>query len=410
MAHLDVFQNSAFEMAELTSAINKQPHKPGLLGSLGIFSEEAISLEVATVEEKEGRLALLKTSARGTVGDLYQVDTRKMKDFRVPHVPLYHTLKAGDLQNIRAFGSNSELMAVGEAVLEILQGMRDDHEVTQEYHRIGAIQGQVLDADASTVIYNYFTEFDSITETNVTFDMSVGNVDVQLLCHSINRSMSSALGMTGYSGILAVCGDRAFDALINHASVQAGFLRWSESEFFRTNFLGPDWQGLGINGFSFGGINWINYRGVISDVNFIPDAVARFIPLGVPGLFKEIVAPADTMQAANTRGQRFYAMQERLPFDKGIKFHTQSNILAIPNRPAACIKGTFTNIPSIVPAVSSTGEFVVGEGIVSTQIHHVAKPGDKYIQSEAEDEGTAKARADAVVAASKKVEASKKKS
>lgn len=370
MAHLNIFKNSAFEMAELVEDINKKPHAPSWLGSLGLFEPAPVRTDTISIEEKQGQLALLPTAALGSHGATGTRPTRKIRDFRVPSIPQFRDLMALEIRNIRAYGSESELEAVAEAVSEILGEMRAHHEVTHEWHRIGAIKGQVLDADGSTVIYNYFTEFDGITETDITFNMAEGAADLQLLCHQVIRSMNSALGMTPFSGVLAVVGDRAFDALINHASTQAGFLRWNDSEFFRTSKLGAMFSGGQANGFSFGGIDWFNYRGTIGDVQFIGDAVARFVPLGVPGLFKEVMAPADFMETVGTRGKKFYAKQEPLPFNRGIKFHSQSNVLYMPTRPQALIKGSFTNIPAIVPA----GE---GDPIVVSSVQHLARPGDK---------------------------------
>jgi len=260
---------------------------------------------------------------------------------------------------------------------------------------IGPVKLTMSNKSGSTVIYNYFTEF-GVSETVITFDMTPGAVDVQLLCHQINREMALALGQTPFSGILALCGDRAFDAMINHASVQAGYTRWNESEFFRQNFLGPEWQGLGASGFSFGGINWVNYRGTIGDVNFIADGVARFVPLGTT-MFMDAVAPADFMEAANTRGQRIYVKQEALKWNKGIQFHGQSNILSVPTRPKALIKGNFTNIPSIVPASMGPDGFIVQmvkegdkmvEKVVGERVRHTAKPGDKIVISPPKNKGS----------------------
>ncbi len=384
MAHFDVFQNSAFEMAELCAAVNKKPHAPSFLGDLGIFESKSIRTEVATVEEREGTLSLISTSARGTIGDARQRPQRKLKDFRVPHVPYFQTLRAQDIQNIRAFGQESELEAVADVVNDILDEMRADHEATHEWHRIGAIKGQVLDADASTVIYNYFTEFDSITETNITFDFDPGVDNIQLLANQVIREMSTALGMTPFKSVLAICGDRVFDALLTHATVEAGFTRWNDSAFFRESKLGPMYN-ANMNGMSFGGIDWVNYRGKVGDTQFVADGIIRFIPLGVPGLFKEVIAPADFVETANTRGQKFYAKQEPTKWNKGIEFHTQSNVLYLPTRPAALIKGTAANIPAVVPA--STGPIVV------SQVEHRVSPGTKVAGDLSAKEHDAQAKA-----------------
>jgi Phage major capsid protein E len=40
-----------------------------------------------------------------------------------------------------------------------------------EHFRIGAIKGQILDADGSAVIYDLFTEFGVAAHTEVDFDL-----------------------------------------------------------------------------------------------------------------------------------------------------------------------------------------------------------------------------------------------
>lgn len=370
MAHLDVFQDTAFEMAELTEAINMVPHQPAYLKDLGLFQSRPIRTLKATIEEKNNTLALISTAGRGTTKDVRSRPTRNLRDFRVPHVPYFAEVLADDVQSIRAFGSETELEAVMDVVNDVFVDMRVDHEATQEWHRIGAIQGQVLDADATTVIFNYFTEF-GLSETNITFDMGAGNADMKLLAQQVTRTMSTNLGMTPFNRIVAICGDRFFDALINHATVASGYERWQGSLFFRTTQLGPSYN-ADMSGFEFGNITWVNYRGQVGDVTFIADDVCRFVPIGVPGLFLEVLAPADFMDTVNTRGKEFYASREFLPHNKGVELHTQSNILYIPTRPGALIKGTATNIPAIVPAMT-------GEQAIVSQIAHSARPGDKVI-------------------------------
>ena len=77
----------------------------------------------------------------------------------VPHIALEDTILADEVQNVRAFGSESMLEGVQAVVNQRMSEMATKMDATLEHLRIGAIKGQILDADGSAVIYDLFTEF-----------------------------------------------------------------------------------------------------------------------------------------------------------------------------------------------------------------------------------------------------------
>jgi len=205
-----------------------------------------------------------------------------------------------------------------------------------EYHKINALQGQVKDGDGTTVHHNYFT-ISGITENQIDINLGVAGTDVKGKCSAILREIAGALGATSFTQPIAFCGDTYFDALANHAEVKAGYERWQSSLFFRTTQIGPEY-GPAMNGFDFGGITWVNYRGSIGGTAFFPANEARIAPRGVPGLYINAIAPGTSVDAVNRPGIKIYASQERLPHNEGIELKTQSNVLPIVTRPAAIIK------------------------------------------------------------------------
>jgi hypothetical protein len=77
------------------------------------------------------------------------------------------------VQNIRAFGSETELQQVQQEIADIMggpTGLRNSIELTHENMRLGAIQGILLDADG-TVIRNWFTEFGISQPAEIDFDL-----------------------------------------------------------------------------------------------------------------------------------------------------------------------------------------------------------------------------------------------
>lgn len=329
---LDVFETDAYNVISMTEAINKLPFVPTRLGGIGLFKESGITTTTATVEEKDGHIALLKTAQRGTAGTTAGRATRKIRKFDVPHIPHDDTVLADDVQGVRAFGKANEVETVATIVNERLAEMRQNHETTKEFHRAKAIQGLLLDAD-STVIYDFWSEFGLVEQTK-DFVLGTATTDIRAKCLEVAEQVESALGVASYDHIHAFCGKTWFNSFIGHALVRDAFTRFQNGIMLRND---PR------SGFEFAGIIFEVYRGTVSGQTFIDDDVARFVPVGMPGLFRMHNAPADFIETVNTVGRPVYAKQARMKFDKGIEIHTQSNPFTYCTRPYCLVKGTTSN-------------------------------------------------------------------
>lgn len=330
---LDVFGGDAFKAISLTDSINALPFKPSRIGSMGLFDPQGITTTTVVIEEKDGLLTLIPTAARGAPYTYGRGVERKARAFKVPHLPLNDVILAADVQGIRKFGSADEQEGVVDVVNDRLEVMRQSHEVTLEYHRIGAIHGEIFDADGTTTIYNLFTEFEV---TQVTFDWDLGNstAEIRSTCIDVKEAIEEGLGAMPYDHVHAFCGKTWFKKLIAHTKVKEAFARYRDSEFLRND---PR------KGFEFADIVFEVYRGKMgssSPIDFIDPDQARFFPVGVPNLFKTYFAPADFVEAVGTIGLPYYAKQQIMKFDKGVEMHTQSNPLCICTRPRTLVEGT----------------------------------------------------------------------
>jgi hypothetical protein len=326
---LDVFKNDIFSVVSLTTAINKLPYVPSRLGAMGLFRAEGITTTQAVVEEERGKLMVVPTAARGTTPNVYGGKSRKAKSFMVPHIPLIGAVYADDVQGVRSFGTENELETVSKLVNNKLADMRQAIEVTHEWHRIGAIQGVVLDADGSTVIYDWFDEFD-ITEEVIGIDFTDED-DVKLKANEVRRLIEDRLGMSPYTRIRALCGSDVFDTLCTAAGVKKAFDRYQESVFLRDSQARSE--------FEYAGIMWEEYRGSIGSTKFIDDDTIRFFPEGVQDLFTCNFAPANWMETVNTIGKPVYSKQKNKEWDEGVDMLVQSNPLFMCTRPAVLVRG-----------------------------------------------------------------------
>ena len=156
MVSMDIFHADAFSAIQLTAAVEKIPYRPALLGSLNLFEPDRIRVEWAVIEKRDGTLALIPTSERGAPPPEQVAIKRDIRSFRTVRLAKADTIRASELQNIRAFGSETDLQTVQQEVATRMARLRNDLELTLENHRLGAIQGIVVDADGNTAIVNWY--------------------------------------------------------------------------------------------------------------------------------------------------------------------------------------------------------------------------------------------------------------
>lgn len=336
MPSLDVFNSDAFSMTSLTDAINKRPFQPGRLGQLGLFQAKGIPTTTLYVEEKSGVLSLVQTTARGAAGGSVGTNLRTARPFRVPHLQQNGTVVADEVQNIRAFGQENVVQTIQDLVNERNGEMQDNIAATQEFHRMGAIQGLVLDADGTT-LFNLFTEFGVSQQTHdIAFTTATTKVRQRIV--AAKRLAEAELGGVTISGWRGFCGANWFDALTDHATVAEAY-KYQQGQQLQTD--------LRESGFVYGGVAWEEYRGSVapqaggSAVDFINADQAWLVPV-VAGMFVTRFAPADYEETVNTMGLPFYAKQAPDPtgFNKYRALEVQSNPISLCLRPRAVIKLT----------------------------------------------------------------------
>lgn len=309
MASLDVFHQDPFTSISLTTAVEKVPYQPTGLGELNIFDDNPIRTTALAVEQRQGKLVVIPFSDRGEEGTQRTTEKRQARYFDVPRLMHSDTIYANELQNIRAFGSETELMQVEQEVARRLAGptgLMRNMEYTWEYHRLAAIQGKLLDADSS-VKYDWYAEFGITAAAEIAFNLSAGSANtLRPICNGIVRGMarSSQGGFLPTTRVFGLCGDTFYDAFVNHPDVIRTFVNWSDAREIR----GGD-AGAAFKAFEFGGITWLNYRGSddVTTIAVTTDKV-KFFPVGAPGIFQRALAPGESFEWVNTPGKEMYVL------------------------------------------------------------------------------------------------------
>ena len=330
----NLFQNPGFSMASLTAAINLLPNRYGRLEQLDIFPARPVRTRQIIVEEYAGRLNLLPTKPPGSPGTVGERGQRHLRSFVIPHIPHDDVVLPEEVQGIRAFGSETEMEAVSGVMARHLETMRNKHAITLEHLRMGALKGQILDADGST-LYDLYSEF-GIPQTSINFDLANAGSDIKGHCYKVLAEIEDNLKGEFMTDVHVLCSPQFFRALTSHKAVKEAYTQWQQGVILINDVRA---------GFTFSGITFEEYRGQASDINgtvrkFIAPGEAHAFPLGTVDTFGTYFAPADFNETVNTLGQPLYAKQEPRKFERGTDLHTQSNPLPMCHRPGVLVKLT----------------------------------------------------------------------
>ena len=331
---INPFETDAFNMTSLTASINLLPNTYGKLEAMNLFPQKSVRTRNIAVEEQNGVLNLLPTQMPGGASTFEGRTKRKMRSFTIPHIPHDDVILPEEIQGIRAFGTENELEAMANVVTDHLQSMRNKHAITLEHLRMGALKGNILDADGST-LYNLFDEFE-ITPKTVNFALGTASTDVKKKCLEVLRHIEDNLRGEFMTGVHCLVSPEFFDALTSHSKVKEAYERWEEGAALRNDMR---------SGFTFGGITFEEYRGQATDPDgntrrFIASGEGHCFPTGTAESFVTYFAPADFNETVNTLGLPLYAKQCPRKFDRGTELHTQSNPLPLCLRPGVLVKLT----------------------------------------------------------------------
>lgn len=344
MAHINIFKGNAFSTVSLTTAVERAPFKPSLLGNLPIWNVKRSRTKAVSIETRNGALKVIQTSPRGADLERNQREQREMIYVEAPRIAEKDRVTADEIQDIRAFGSETELMQVQQEVANRLSGpvgLQSQVELTWENMRLGAVQGVVKDADGSTLI-NWYQRLGITPPAVMNFDIGTP-ADVEEgafreQCTQVVRAVARGMQLATPVGmpVYGLAGDEYWDKMMRIPECRESF-KYQEGRQLR--------EGVAFGMFDYGGITFVNYRGTddgdnlnAPSVGIAPDEVS-FFP-GSPAAFEVAFAPGESFEWVNTPGKDLYVMviwdEKRNQF---VDIEVYSYPLFICTRPAALRKG-----------------------------------------------------------------------
>ncbi|WP_371398908.1 major capsid protein [Marinovum algicola] len=306
MAHMDIFKTDAFRAMELGEAIRVIPNQWGLIGELGLFGPKPIRGTKFSIEKKNGVLQLVPSSTRGTSLPGQARGKRDLLDFRTERFGLKSRITADDIDGIRAFGSETELKQVMGEVVDRQEELRGSIDITREYLRAGALQGQVIDADGS-VLVDLHDAF-GITRKSVDFGNAI--TDLSVSARAVTRHIRTNLLGDVMTGVMGLTHPDFTDALMGHADFKDRY------KYYQNQNGGDPLRDDTSAGFDFQGIRWKEYQGEgpvpqedgsTVTRSFVPAGEAMFFPIGTRQTFRQFNGSADYLGMTNLPGEEFYS-------------------------------------------------------------------------------------------------------
>lgn len=303
MPGIDIFNDDAFSVTSLLTAVDKVGYVPGFLGSIGgLFEPAPVRTEAIWIEARGTDAALIQTSPRGSAPAAKGDGNRTATPFATKRLAQGSRITSSEIAGIREFGTEDVLRQVQTEVARRQFLLKRDMDLTFENWRLGCVQGLVTDADGTTII-DWASAFGQTIPAEVDFDLDNANPASGVLrkkCAVAVRSITRGLkGLGGNSiRVMSICGDAFWDDLIAHPEVRETYLGQQEASDLR----GPSaWET-----FNFGGITWTNYRSTDDTTTVaVGTDKAKMFPVGA-GIFKWAMSPGEKFEHVGQLGQMFY--------------------------------------------------------------------------------------------------------
>lgn len=311
------FFTDFFTADELIASVAKAPYIPGRLGESGIFSTRALAgTRLALEEQPLNDAELITATPRGTPSKAQTLEKRKVHTFETLHYRLDSSISADEVLNMRAVGVTSAREAITARRDEVIARLRRNMDLTHENLRMACVNSPD----------NAFGSAPAAAA--IGFGVSDSAIRSAIF-NNVIKPMESALKGIPYTGLLALCDDTMWQALIESKTVKETYLNWNAAEQLR---------GSTTERVPYGGIMWERYRGVGTTV--ISSGTAKIIPMGIPDLFIQAFAPADTLDSvgAGALGTPYY--MSAYPIDDGNRgwyLEMQSNVTHVCTRPEAIL-------------------------------------------------------------------------
>ena len=303
---LDIFRTDDFAATTMTDMVGEIDVIPTVLEDRGYFTKKPIRTTTVTFYKKDRTLELVPTSERGTPEPLSGRQTRGAIQIETPRLALRDRISSREVANLLnpMLPLQVRLDNANALVAERQQELVDRIRLTREYHRFGALQGKVLDADGVRVVSNIYDDMGVPEPAQIALDIAntpEGELRAKieaLIVMPMRRALKGRL--TTGTRFHAFVDTDLWNALLKHPDVrdvlkQAGRV---EQLFAATLY----------QTFEFAGVVWEHWYDFDHDELAIQPGEGRIFPVGAADMFYEFLAPGEDWENVNALGRELYSI------------------------------------------------------------------------------------------------------
>jgi hypothetical protein len=300
-----VFNDDAFTIASQIEGIDKRTYIPSALDALMGFTPVPVSTDVVFIGQTNRTNNVIQSTLRGAPIEMRTKPGKNLRPVSIPRIAEGDQMFAHQFANLVPWPGDDDVDVVLAELRRTQEDLIGDVEMTEEYMRLGALNGTVLDKDGSVLI-NYYTAFDLVppAAVDLTLDnaaMTIGDL-TEKIENNIVMPVTQGIG-TGTANnvqVRAICGNNFWSKLVRHPAIAETYLNYSAAAQLRGPRL---WQS-----YELGGVEWFHYRGTDDGSTIaINTNQAKVFPYGVRGMFQHIMGPANEFfEYLNRPGRRYY--------------------------------------------------------------------------------------------------------
>lgn len=341
-------------VVDMSATINLIPMQWGLVNQLGLFRNEYGTQKNFLIPINEEEEAGLLVDRGYEEGRNVQLQGERGGLFgKVPHFNVDDAIKPADLDGYLApgtvLGAGMQLETVARLRAVKMEGLRAKHALVKEYARTHALVTGEVYAPSGTIKTTYGSTINMYNEWGISRDTVNLNlaptVDPLVAVSELYGEMQDAAKQgDALDGYVVICSPELFNALVQHPYIRDVYTQANQYPQAREILVGR----LGSGGldrryrvFEYGGMTFIEYRGMLGGQRAIPANQGVAMPLGKALGFLQH-APAQRLDTINQVAQDSYYF-EYADEKKGIiELMSETNFAAVLERPDLVKTITFT--------------------------------------------------------------------
>jgi hypothetical protein len=333
---------------QLTEQVEVIPPLYGLLSELDLFPSEGSISRVVEMRYEEHVLRVLPAKERGAPSTPALPRSSKTIFVEVPHFPELDLITPQDIQDILIQMQDvKRLTTVEEEVAKRLMDIKFNHDITREWLRCQALQGNLIDGNSQNLL-NLYTVF-GVSPTQVDFLLGTNTTDMNAKCAAVWQAITTNLRGEVMTGIEAIVDPTFFERFVTHTNVLQYYLN-AEQAIMLAMLVRKESQGnMWGREFQFGRILFREYYGTapiktspsattLTNQAFWAANTGTVYPRGTRKMFRTYNAPAHDLRFVNTKGNEIYVSPHIKDHGEGIELKSESNPLPICRRPEALVQ------------------------------------------------------------------------